>query len=33
MQFYIVSENFSDSSLHRIFESEILGFFFLRKIG
>ena len=30
---YIMSENFSDSSLHRIFESEILGFFFLRKIG
>ena len=27
------SENFSDSSLHDIFESENLGFFFLRKIA
>ena len=30
MQFFVIneSENFSDSSLHDIFESENLGFFF-----
>ena len=33
MQFTVYeSEKFTDSSLHHIFESEILGFLFLRKI-
>ena len=30
---YYESENFSDSSLHHIFQSKILGFLFVRKIA